>query len=293
MVNIIDTYFQGQSGAIAVFLLETSIGPVIVETGPHSTIHELEKGLKKHGYAIKDIQHVFVTHIHLDHAGAAWVFANHGATIYVHPLGLPHLQNPEKLLSSAKRIYQDKMDSLWGDLRSIPENQLRAVRDNEKIILGDVGLRARHTPGHAIHHISWEVKDIAFTGDVAGIRISENGPVMPPCPPPDINIRDWIRSIDLLKTRRYKKLYLTHFGEITKVKKHFIELEGRLLNWANWIKPYWEQGNPVAEVVPLFEAYVKKQLDIAAVSEADKRRYALANPADMSVAGLFRYWSKQ
>jgi glyoxylase-like metal-dependent hydrolase (beta-lactamase superfamily II) len=293
MVNVIDTYFQGQSGAIAVFLLETSIGPVIVETGPHSTIQELEKGLKKHGYVIQDIQHVFVTHIHLDHAGAAWVFANHGATIYVHPLGLPHLQNPEKLLSSAKRIYQDKMDSLWGDLQSIPENQLRAVRDNEKIIVGDVGLRARHTPGHAIHHISWEVKDIAFTGDVAGICITENGPVMPPCPPPDINIGDWMNSIALLKTKRYKKLYLTHFGEISKVKKHFIELEGRLLNWANWIKPYWEQGAPVAKVIPLFEAYVKKQLDIAAVSEADKRRYELANPADMSVAGLYRYWSKQ
>ena len=101
------------------------------------------------------------------------------------------------------------MESLWGGLKPIPEAQLRGVRDNEKIMVGDLGIRARKTPGHAIHHVAWEVKNFAFTGDVAGVRIGENGPVMPPCPPPDINIKDWIKSMDYLRSRRYEKLYLT------------------------------------------------------------------------------------
>ena len=116
---------------------------------------------------------------------------------------------------------------------------------------------------------------------------------MPPCPPPDINVEDWIKSLAYLRRRRYEKIYLTHFGAVTEVKKHLIELEGRLLNWANWVKPYWEKHASIEEVVPLFEAYVQKQLVDSLVGEADKRRYELANPADMSVAGLFRYWSKK
>ncbi|MBI1227619.1 MAG: MBL fold metallo-hydrolase [Bacteroidetes bacterium] len=292
MVKIIDLQFQQKSGVIAAFLLETDVGPVLIETGPHSTMKTLELGIKLHGYEITDIQHVFVTHIHLDHAGAAWVFADQGAKIYVHPLGLPHLNNPEKLLTSAKRIYEDKMESLWGTLKGITENQLRAVRDNEKIIIGGIGLRARHTPGHAIHHIAWEVKNIAFTGDVAGVKICENGPVMPPCPPPDINIKDWVNSMYYLRSRRYNALYLSHFGPIYEVKKHFIELEGRLLNWANWIKPFWEQSMSIPDVVPMFKDYINKQLQMIGVSNADMERYELANPVEMSVAGLYRYWSK-
>ncbi len=293
MVKIIDLHFQQQTGVIAAFLVETPVGPVLIETGPYSTFPALEEGLRQHGYRPADVQHVFITHIHLDHAGAAWAFAKHGATIYLHPLGVPHLHKPEKLLSSAKRIYQDEMDSLWGDMQPIPTRQLRAVKDKKKISIGKVAFRARHTPGHANHHVAWEVNDFAFTGDVAGVRIGENGPAMPPCPPPDINIETWLASLHYLRTRRYKALYLTHFGEVNSVKSHFTELEGRLLNWANWIKPYWEQGATVEEVIPLFKGYVDAQLIVEELNEADRKRYGLANPAEMSVAGLFRYWSKK
>ncbi len=292
MVKIIDLHFQHQSGVIAAFLMETIVGPVLIETGPHSTIHNLEQGLNGFGYKITDIKHVFLTHIHLDHAGAAWVFANYGAKIYLHPLGVPHLSNPERLYASAKRIYGDEMESLWGDLKPIPEAQLKGVRDNEKIMVGDLGIRARKTPGHAIHHVAWEVKNFAFTGDVAGVRIGENGPVMPPCPPPDINVKDWIKSMDYLRSRRYKKLYLTHFGEVDEVKNHFIELEGRLLNWANWIKPYWEAGVDQLEILPRFKLYVQDQMENSKIKEADRLRYGLANPLVMSVSGLLRYWDK-
>ncbi len=163
----------------------------------------------------------------------------------------------------------------------------------EKIIIGGIAFTARHTPGHAVHHIAWEVMDFAFTGDVGGVKVVENGPVMPPCPPPDINLEDWMKSLAYLRSRNYRAIYLTHFGSITQVKAHFVELEGRLWNWANWIKPYWEQGASMVEVTPLFEGYVQRQLEALKVGVEDKQRYALANPADMSVTGLFRYWSKK
>ncbi|MCU0346412.1 MAG: MBL fold metallo-hydrolase [Saprospiraceae bacterium] len=293
MVKTIDLNFQEQPGAIAAFLVPTDEGPVLIETGPHSTLPTLVHQLNEHGYSLADVKHVFITHIHLDHAGAAWAFAEQGAKIYLHPLGLPHLQNPEKLLTSAKRIYADKMDSLWGDLRPILASRLQAVDDNQRVMIGGVPFRARHTPGHAIHHIAWEMKDVAFTGDVAGIRIGENGPAMPPCPPPDINIEEWSKSLAVLRNRRYRAIYLTHFGELVKPKAHLIELEGRLHNWANWIKPYWEKSAPMDEVVPLFKAYVRSSMDAMQLSDEDIGRYELANPSDMSVAGLYRYWSKR
>ncbi len=293
MVTTIDLHFQQHSNAIAAFVIKTQVGPVLIETGPHSTLPALEDGLRKLGYQLSDIQHVLVTHIHLDHAGAAWVFAKQGATVYVHPLGLPHLHNPEKLLASAKRIYEDKMDSLWGDLRPIPLKQLRGLSDGERINIGGTIFKAYHTPGHAVHHIVYAVNNIAFTGDVAGVKIGKDGPVVPPCPPPAINIEDWENSLLLLRQKSYDALFLTHFGEVKKPRHHLLELEGRLHNWANWIRPYWEQQMPMEEVLPLFNAYVEKSYDLLNMSDADRLRYALANPPEMSVWGLYRYWTKK
>jgi glyoxylase-like metal-dependent hydrolase (beta-lactamase superfamily II) len=293
MVTTIDLRFQERDNTIAAFVIKTKEGPVLVETGPYSCLPALEEGLQKIGYQLSDVRHVLVTHIHLDHAGAAWAFAEQGATIYVHPLGLPHLHNPEKLLASAKRIYQDKMDSLWGDLRPIPLAQLRGLSPGERFAIGGTTFKALHTPGHAIHHIVYSMGDVAFTGDVAGVKIGENGPVVPPCPPPDIHLEEWEKSILLLRKKAYSSLFLTHFGEVKKPKLHLLELEGRLHNWAAWIRPYWERKTPMEEVLPLFKAYVEKSYDLLNMSDADRQRYELANPADMSVGGLYRYWTKR
>ncbi len=292
MIKILDLRFQNHPDTIAAFLVETSQGPVLVETGPHSTFPTLKEGLKKHGYVPEDIRHVFLSHIHLDHGGAAWVFARHGATIYLHPFGKPHYENPEKLLESARRIYKDDMDRLWGDLQPIPGERMYTVDHNERIRVGHQSFKALHTPGHAVHHVAWQFGDVLFTGDVGGVRIGETGLVMPPCPPPDIHIEDWLESIQLIRSNRYKSLYLTHFGEVKNVKSHLIQLEGRLLNWANWIKPYYEKGTDIEKVTRLFKAYVKKQLVEGGIKGATLKKYEKANPAWMSVAGLMRYWKK-
>ncbi|MGI9545489.1 MAG: MBL fold metallo-hydrolase, partial [Cyclobacteriaceae bacterium] len=127
MPHIIDLHFLGYPKVIAAFLVETEDGPVLIETGPYSTYPTLEKGVNRIGYSIKDIKHVLLTHIHLDHAGAAWKLAENGANIYVHPVGMAHLAYPSKLMDSAKRIYKEDMDRLWGDMQAIPQSQLHEV----------------------------------------------------------------------------------------------------------------------------------------------------------------------
>ncbi|HFA51566.1 MAG TPA: MBL fold metallo-hydrolase [Bacteroidetes bacterium] len=292
MITIIDLEFLGHQNTIGSFLIETLDGPLLIETGPHSTLPVLEAGIEKAGYKLKDIRHVFLSHIHLDHAGAAWVFAQHGATVYLHPLGQRHMADPSRLLASAKMIYKEDMDRLWGTLKPIPADQLRVVKDGETVQVGDVGLRGVYTPGHAVHHIAWAMGKTLFTGDVAGVKIG-SGIVVPPCPPPDINVEDWVASIGLIKKGGFEELYLTHFGKVTNVSEHLQELETRLHDWANWMKPYWEKGADPKEVTPLFQTYVQQQLIAGGIEGEDLARYEGANPSWMSVAGLMRYWRKK
>lgn len=292
MIHIIDLEFQKVKKAIGAFLVETRNGLALIETGPYSTYPMLKKAIEDKGFNVEDIKHVFLTHIHLDHAGAAWKFAEMGARVYVHPVGYKHLLDPSKLMDSAKRIYQDAMESLWGEMKAIPEKQMKSIDHGTTIKVGDTTFKAWHTPGHATHHIAWQVGKALFAGDVAGVKI-EKGIVMPPCPPPDINIEDWQRSIRLIKSIDLEVMYLTHFGKVVNITRHLNELEKCLLDWANWIKPYWEEDASVAEVVPVFQKYVADTLTAAGIDKDGLLRYEMANPSWMSVTGLMRYWKKK
>ncbi len=292
MIHALDLHFLGHEHTIASYLIATDEGPVLVETGPHSTIGFLEKGLAQHGYVLDDVKKVFLTHIHLDHAGAAWAFAKNGATIYVHPFGAKNMEDPSRLMESARRIYQDKMDELWGEMNAIPANQLYEVADEEVFDLGNAKLKAWYTPGHAKHHIAWQLDNSLFTGDVAGVKI-DKGIVVPPCPPPDINIEDWVASISLIRKINPSKLHLTHFDAITDVDDHLDSLESILWDWANWMKKPFEQGRAMEEVTPEFMKYVASQLSAGGLGEHEIQQYEAANPSWMSVAGLLRYWKKK
>ena len=292
MIHAIDLHFLGHEHTIASYLIETDEGPVLVETGPHSTIGFLEKGLSQYGYQLSDIKKVFLTHIHLDHAGAAWAFAKNGAKIYVHPFGAKNMADPSRLMESARRIYQDRMDELWGEMNAIPTDQLHEVADEEVFNLGNVHLKAWHTPGHAKHHIAWQLGNSLFTGDVAGVKI-DKGIVVPPCPPPDINIEHWVASINLIRKINPKKLHLTHYDAITNVDDHLDSLEAILWDWANWMKVPFEEGRSVEDVTPEFMKYVAGQLRDGGLGEHEIEQYEAANPSWMSVAGLLRYWKKK
>lgn len=289
-IHTLDLHFFHEH-TIASFLFETGSGWALVETGPHSTFPQLKKGLANHGLTVSDIQHVLLTHIHFDHAGAAWALAEAGADIYVHPVGLPHMQSPEKLYNSAKRIYGDDMERLWGDMHPIAEEKLHAVEDRAVFDFGGTEVIAHHTPGHASHHIAWQLGDAVFTGDVAGCRI-ELGPVVPPCPPPDIHLGQWRDSLARLREISPTTLYLTHFDAITDIEPHLQQLDSMLTDWSQWIKQHMDQGMDVAAMTEPFKAYARQQLiDLGATAHmADQ--YEAANPAWMSVAGLVRYWKK-
>lgn len=291
-INIIDLHFKDLDHAIAAYLVPTSAGPILIETGPYSTYPKLKQGVEALGYQMEDIKHVFLTHIHLDHAGAAWALAETGAKIYLHPFGAKNMEDPSRLMESATRIYGDQMDTLWGQMKQIPANQLIQVEDQESFEIGDLQIKSLHTPGHAKHHIAWQVEEVIFTGDVAGVKI-DNGPVVPPCPPPDINLEDWKSSINILRQANPRALYLTHYNKITDISNHLNALENILDDWATWIQKQMQANLTKEEMVPLFMEYTAEQLRKAGLDEPTIELYEAANPSWMSVAGLVRYWTKK
>lgn len=292
MLHILDLHFLNYEHAIAAFLVESSEGPVLVETGPYSTISHLEAGLQAHGYALKEVQHVLLSHIHFDHAGAAWALARQGAKIYLHPFGFEHMKDPSKLVASATQIYGDQMEALWGKMEQIPKENLIICDHEQEVIIGDQKFCALHTPGHAKHHIAWQWGSVIFTGDVAGVKI-DGGPVVPPCPPPDIHIEDWLASIDMILSKNPQTLAMTHFGEEHDPQGHMQELKHILNDWAQWIKVKWQEGLSPEAITPLFMEYTSNQLKQRGVSDSGIKQYEAANPSWMSVAGLLRYWKKR
>ena len=294
MIHTLDLNFLGFEHAIASFLVESSEGPILVESGPYSTFDTLKTKIKEAGFAPEDIKHVLLSHIHFDHAGAAWAFAQMGAQIFVHPFGATHLAKPDKLWNSAKRIYQDDMERLWGDMQPIAQEKITSVDHQQALVSGDRTFRAWHTPGHASHHIAWQLGDIIFAGDVAGVRINADDKIVePPCPPPDINVEDWLDSIKTIRQLDPKALYLTHFNKVDDIEWHLNELERRLMEWSNWIRAKMELGQNAEETVPEFKRWVASQLKSEGVGDLAIQQYEAANPSWMSVAGLMRYWKKK
>ena len=292
MYKTVDLKFLGLDDSIAAFLIESNDGPILIECGPYSTFSSLETSLQSMGYQTSDVKHVLLSHIHFDHAGAAWAFAKSGASIYLHPFGANHMHDPSKLVGSASMIYGDMMDQLWGKMEGIPMESLKIMDHLETLEIGEHKFTALHTPGHAKHHIAWEIGDVIFTGDVAGIKI-RSSPVVPPCPPPDINIEDWLNSIDLILERQPSKLVLTHYDAVSNPEDHMNQLKYILSDWSNWIKVRWEAGESAEELTPQFVEYTNKQLIEAGADKETVKRYEAANPPWMSVAGLIRYWKKK
>ncbi|MCC5937215.1 MAG: MBL fold metallo-hydrolase [Lunatimonas sp.] len=289
-VEVLDLNFRNASQAIGAFLVKSSAGLILVETGPESTFSVLNSQVEALGYQLSDIRYVLLSHIHFDHAGAAWKLAQAGAQVYVHPVGLPHLASPDRLWNSASQIYgAENMGKLWGRMEPIPESAMTEASHGESFVFGDVSFTAWHTPGHASHHIAWEFEGGLFTGDVAGVKIC-GGPAVPPCPPPDIHMEAWKDSLQLIRKIAPSRLYLTHFGMIEMIEQHLDELEEAMDSWAMWIKAEFDNGTTVEDATPRFMEFTRAQMNSLGVSEAVQSLYEYANPSWMSVAGLMRYW---
>lgn len=289
--HILDLRFQGLPDVIAAFLVPGTGGWTLIETGPYSCWDSLQRALQSHGLTPGDIRNVLLTHIHLDHAGAAWALAEAGAVIHVHPAGRIHLQDPSRLMDSARRIYQDQMDSLWGDMHAIPAERVRAVDDKEELILDGNRFIAHHTPGHAIHHIAWQWNDILFTGDVAGIHIG-SGLVAPPCPPPDFDLESWLASIRRIRGLEIRELVLTHYGPVRKVQAHLDALEKALHRWVGFFEAQSDAA-PSEDLTRRFMSFIHREFYPPEMGPDLREQYDKANPPWMSVAGITRYLKRR
>ena len=278
-----------RSGTIAAYLVESGGHFALVETGPDSTWPHLVAALAKHGAQPSDVKDVLVTHIHLDHAGAAWRLARAGANVWVHPRGAPHMADPSKLLASAKRIYKEQMDTLWGTLEAIPADRMRATHDGMDIPVGSARIRVIETPGHAIHHNAYLLDGNVFTGDVGGVAIGD-GPNLPPTPPPDIDLPTWARSIERIKAARPDAFYPTHFGRHGDVSRRLDEMMEELHVWAAFIRARLDEGKEEPQIVPLFEAWLTERLLAKGVDAEGLEAYKIALKFAMNVTGLVRYW---
>lgn len=288
-MKLLDLNFLGLPHTIGSYLMESGSHKILIETGPASVLTTFKEQLKTNNLSIEEISDVFLTHIHLDHSGGAWAFAQKKAQIYVHPRGVKHLVNPDKLIASASMIYGAQMERLWGEINEIDASKVQGVENEQVIKLNNLLFKAYHTPGHANHHIAWAVDDLLFTGDVAGVKMVENGPVIPPCPPPDIDIPLWLKSIATIRNLNPKKLCLTHYGMISDCNNHLDELEERLLNWVEWLRPFAENEEPIDKVTPKFIEMVMKSYQEKKLTETEIGYYEKANPSFMSVLGIIRY----
>ena len=232
----LDLNFQGRRQAIASYLIRSGNAVVLVESGPGSTLPGLEADLVREGLSSRDVTHILLTHIHLDHAGAAGWLARQGAEIYVHPVGAPHMLNPERLLASAGRIYGDRMESLWGAFLPVPEEKLHVVADGEEIEIGDLNFRAINTPGHAEHHYAYLFEDICFSGDVGGVRIPGFRYLRVPMVPPELHLERWHESMNRLRQEKFKRIAPTHFGIYDDPDWQLGEVDKGLYEAERWLE---------------------------------------------------------
>jgi glyoxylase-like metal-dependent hydrolase (beta-lactamase superfamily II) len=274
-MKIIDLNFQNTPHIISSFLIDAK-EPILVETGPDSTFKNLLSNLKALGLNQQDIKHVLITHIHLDHCGAAWHFGQSKAKIYVHPLGAKHLIDPSRLVSSAQIVYKDKLESLFGSIEPIDKDCVIEVDDEKEINIGGTRVLPIYTKGHAKHHVCFLINEYMFVGDAGGIRILD-GPIMPTTPPPDINLDEWLLSIEKLQRYDVPLICPTHFGCFPSFN-HFDELASHILEY----KIFIQNSQDYNQFLKFIDTYF--------VDEQTRQLYKIANPDEMNFEGLLRYF---
>lgn len=288
----LDLNFQGIPQTIASYLIPHSRGAILVECGPGSTLTELKRCLANWGFSFAEITHVLLTHIHLDHAGAAGFLAHQGAQIYVHDIGAPHMLNPEKLIKSATRIYGERMDALWGEFLPVPEGNLHALSGNGEISIEGLVFRYIDTPGHANHHMAYIFDDLCFSGDVGGVRLPGPSFLRLPTPPPEFHIESWRASIDKLRKTGFKRIAPTHFGIYEDATDHIILLEKTLDAIETWMESTLPHIHAREALRKPFADWEYTRCAEAGLDEATLHAYSLAMPLGMGADGIWRYWDK-
>ena len=296
---LIDQQFLGVRGVIGSYLLanDSDDDLTLIETGPTPTLENVLAGIRSLGYDPAAIRTVIVTHIHLDHAGAAGTLIRQlpHAKVMVHPNGAEHLIDPSRLLKSAGRIYGDDMDRLWGDVLPVPEDRVQVVEDRETVTVSGRALTAYSTPGHAGHHHAWfdaENGDL-FTGDAAAVRLERVPYVRPPTVPPEFDLELWRTSIGTLRSLSPQRLHLTHFGSFDDPDWHLDDLLSRMHYWYGWVTARLQQDADEETLIRELQAFGDQELVEITGSDALVYPYELATAYYMTIQGMARYYRRK
>ena len=292
-IHIIDLQHLQVRHTIAAFLVVGPGGPLLVETGPQSAHKQLLAGLAEHGYEPEQIKHVFVTHIHLDHAGGAGWWAQQGAQIYVHHRGARHLIDPSRLLASAQRIYGDAMDSLWGDILPAPAECVSSLSDGDRIDVCGLQFTALDTPGHATHHHVFKVEDVAFAGDICGVRMPDTRLLSLAAPPPEFDLEDWVSSVSRLLVENFNTIYPTHFGRYDDPRPHLEALVSLLSQSAEFVRDRMQADMARSDLINEYEAWQRERSIEYGITDETVNQINIASGHEASVDGLMRYWRKR
>lgn len=292
LISCIDLNFLSQPGIIGVYLIQNTRGKILIESGPGSTIPALTSGIEAHDICLNDISDLFLTHIHLDHAGAVGWLANQGIRIHVHSKGAPHLLDPEKLLASATKIYGDSMESLWGKFLPVPPERLCVMNDGDVFENSGIAIQAIDTPGHSDHHLTFIHDGVCFTGDIAGIRLAGSNSIVLPTPPPDFHLEKWKSSVNRLSELNLTHIVPTHFGIYPNPKEHFSLVNEFLLDLEDWMVSIFRSHPSVDEVNQQYKIWLIKRVKDEGIAHGLLPLYESLCSSWMSASGLHRYWSK-
>jgi glyoxylase-like metal-dependent hydrolase (beta-lactamase superfamily II) len=295
-LSYIDLNFLGVPRVIATAVLHGPGGVALVDPGPSSTLPVLRESLKSAGIAMTDMRALVLTHIHLDHAGCCGTLlkANPTLQVLVHEKGAPHMAEPDKLIASATRLYGADMDRLWGEFLPVPRDSMIILRGGEQVSAGGRALKVIYTPGHASHHVSFLVEDtgVAMVGDSAGVRLRDRGFVMPPTPPPDIDLELWADSLKRIGDWRADTLFVTHFGPSSPSASHLTELAENL-EWAGRLaKTSLAREGSDADRERWFADELRAVLRRRSGAD-ESQAYEVAGRFDLNWRGLARYWRKR
>lgn len=294
-LSYIDLNFLGRPHAIATVVLQGAGGVALIDPGPSTSLSTLERGLQQSGISLADVTTILLTHIHLDHAGATGtILRRHPAIeVVVHERGAPHMVAPERLVESARRLWGDDMDRLWGEVLPVPERQLRVVKGEERVETGGRVCEVAYTPGHASHHVSYfdASSGVAFVGDTAGVSI-DGGYVLPPTPPPDINLELWRGSVERIERWQPSSLFITHFGPVANVRPHLAQLLDHLDVVGRLVRVSLDQPGTDEERSVAFAEDLRRELR-RNMPESQVAAYETAAQFHLLWRGLARYWRKK
>jgi glyoxylase-like metal-dependent hydrolase (beta-lactamase superfamily II) len=288
-LHAVDLMYQRVPGSIGSWAIEGPKGWVVVESGPASTWEALRSGLRALDVSPGDVSALLLTHIHLDHAGGAWQFAGAGVPIHVHHVGAPHLVDPARLERSARRVYGDRYDALWGPMRPCDPDLIHATSDGDIVEAAGLRFEAIESLGHANHHHAWHVLGSGdlFTGDAVGMRVPGTDWITVPMPPPEFDPDLWSHTLDRIAEGPWDRFHLTHGGTVTETQAHLAQLRHSMATQVEWLvhsrgmEGRWEA----------YAAVLRASADPYDVPDPLFQAHASPSRLDMNLTGVDRWAS--